>query len=73
MPRGRPKGSKNAGKPSAPTLSKATAKNVTMTGDAAAKFLEARDKFNESCSYPFPLTTSQFAILLREEFTGKNS
>ena len=73
MPRGRPKGSKNAVKPSTATLNKATSRNITLTGDAAAKFLEARDKFNNSCNYPFPLTTSQFAILLCEEFTGKNS
>lgn len=73
MPRGRPKGSKNAVKPSAPTLSKSKAKNITMTGDAAARFAEARDKFNATDSYPFPLTNSQFVILLCEEFIGKNT
>lgn len=60
MPRGRPAGTKNR------------PKSVNLTGEAAAKFGEAREKFNATDNYPFPLTNAQFAIVLCEDFISKN-
>ena len=68
MPAGRPKGSKNANPPSSATLNKATSKNITLTGDAAATFHKMRDHFNENSGYPFTLTNSQFVLELSKSY-----
>ena len=57
--RGRPKGSKS---------NPDGVKNVTLSSDAAKMFIEARDQFNEKGIYPFPLTNSQFVLLLVKQF-----
>ena len=57
--RGRPKGSKS--NPNG-------VKNVTLSSDVAKRFIEARDQFNERGIYPFPLTNSQFVLLLVKQF-----
>ena len=69
--RGRPKGSKsNPDGVKNVTLSKEYdgVKNVTRSSDAAKMFIEAIDQFNERGIYPFPLTNSQFVLLLVKQF-----
>tara|TARA_R100001126_G_C4758779_1_gene116669 strand:- start:162 stop:374 length:213 start_codon:yes stop_codon:yes gene_type:complete len=57
--RGRPKGSKS---------NPDGVKNVTLQSEAAKVFIEARDQLNERGIYPFPLTNSQFILLLVKQF-----